>query len=213
MFQKSEVDELTKNTALITTFTAASNNNPRNFDERKLLGNLNITLSRDLCQEFLLFCQSASLDNALFFGHSKKSNSLGLFRSSLLGELVTNCHSLERLIEPLIDTDGVAAILVSLDGWDSESQNAIRKPAREKRSDNFERTMRCIDKIEAYKLEDGRLHIVLGKDTATVPAGTIVIGNCAAKHGKQGPFARGCPPVASAIYRAVTGRDPDGPAL
>lgn len=70
---------------------------------------------------------------------------------------------------------------------------------------------RFADKIREYKLEDGRIHLVIGKDVANVPAGTIVIGNCAAKHKKQGPFAKGCPPVASRIYQAVTGREPDAP--
>ncbi len=66
------------------------------------------------------------------------------------------------------------------------------------------------DRIADYRLEDGKLHVVLGKDVEDVPAGTIVIGNCAARHRAKGPFAVGCPPVASSIYRAVTGRDPDG---
>jgi radical SAM protein with 4Fe4S-binding SPASM domain len=74
-----------------------------------------------------------------------------LGRNDLLGEVVTNCHGLEPLIEPLIDTGGVAAILVSLDGWDAESQNLLRTPAGGKRSDNYQRTMRAIDKIDAYK--------------------------------------------------------------
>ena len=67
------------------------------------------------------------------------------------------------------------------------------------------------DRLKKYKLADGKLHMVLGKDTANVPAGTIVIGNCAAKHKGKGPFAKGCPPVGSAIFKAVTGRYPDKP--
>jgi hypothetical protein len=70
---------------------------------------------------------------------------------------------------------------------------------------------RFADKIRDYRLDDGKLHIALGSDVEDIPAGTIVIGNCAAKHGKKGPFAKGCPPVASRIYKAVTGREPDGP--
>jgi len=70
---------------------------------------------------------------------------------------------------------------------------------------------RFADRIREYHLEDGKLHIALGSDVEDVPAGTIVIGNCAATHAKKGPFARGCPPVASRIYEAVTGREPDGP--
>ncbi len=83
-----------------------------------------------------------------------------LGRYNLLGEVVTNCHGLEPLIEPLIDSGGVAAILVSLDGWDASSQNLLRAPAGRKTSDNFERTMRSIDQIDAYKKERG-LHFPL----------------------------------------------------
>jgi radical SAM protein with 4Fe4S-binding SPASM domain len=74
-----------------------------------------------------------------------------LGRNKLLGSLVTNCHRLEPFIEPLIDSGSVAVIYVSLDGWDAESQNRIRAPAGSGRSDNFERTMRAIDQIDAYK--------------------------------------------------------------
>ncbi len=66
------------------------------------------------------------------------------------------------------------------------------------------------ESIREYRLEDGKLHIALGKDVKDVPEGTIVIGNCAARHKGRGAFAVGCPPVASAIYRAVTGREVDG---
>ena len=83
-----------------------------------------------------------------------------LGRYNLLGEVVTNCHGLEPLVEPLIDSGGVAAILVSLDGWDAASQNLLRAPAGGKSSDNFERTMRSIDRIDAYKKERG-LHFPL----------------------------------------------------
>jgi radical SAM protein with 4Fe4S-binding SPASM domain len=74
-----------------------------------------------------------------------------LGRNDLLGSVVTNCHKLEPLIEPLLDTGGVAVVYVSLDGWDAPSQNQLRAPAGSGRSDNFERTMRCIDRIDAYK--------------------------------------------------------------
>jgi MoaA/NifB/PqqE/SkfB family radical SAM enzyme len=78
-----------------------------------------------------------------------------LGRHNLFGGLVTNCHGLEPLIEPLLATGGVAAIQVSLDGWNARSQNLIRTPARGGQSDNFERVMRCIDKIEACKRDRG----------------------------------------------------------
>jgi radical SAM protein with 4Fe4S-binding SPASM domain len=74
-----------------------------------------------------------------------------LGRNGLLGSLVTNCHNLEPFIEPLIDTGSMSVLYVSLDGWDAESQNSIRAPAGRGRSDNFQRTMRCIDLIDAYK--------------------------------------------------------------
>ncbi len=67
------------------------------------------------------------------------------------------------------------------------------------------------EEIKEYRLEDGRVHMVLGKDVEDVPAGTIVIGNCAAKHKGRGPFVKGCPPVASRIYKAVTGKEPEAP--
>lgn len=70
---------------------------------------------------------------------------------------------------------------------------------------------RFLEEMREYRIEDGKIHIVLGNDVEDVPAGTIVIGNCAAAHKGRGPFAKGCPPVASRIYEAVTGREPEGP--
>lgn len=78
-----------------------------------------------------------------------------LGRQHLLGSIVSNCHSLEPLVEPLIDTGSLAAVLISLDGWDAESQNQIRTPVGTGQGDNFGRTMRCIDRIDAYKRERG----------------------------------------------------------
>ncbi len=74
-----------------------------------------------------------------------------LGKNNLLGSIVTNCHKLEPFIESLINTVALSNIMISLDGWDAESQNFIRKSARNKRSDNFERTMCCVDKINEYK--------------------------------------------------------------
>jgi len=74
-----------------------------------------------------------------------------LGKNNLLGSIVTNCHILEPFIEPLIDTGALSNILISLDGWNAESQNRIRKPAGNRAADNFERTMKCIDKIDEYK--------------------------------------------------------------
>ncbi len=66
---------------------------------------------------------------------------------------------------------------------------------------------RFAEHIKEYRLQDGKLHIVIGSGTRDVPEGTIVIGNCARLHREKGSFAPGCPPVASAIFKAVTGRD------
>ncbi len=65
------------------------------------------------------------------------------------------------------------------------------------------------ERLTPLRLQDGRLHLVIGSDTGDVPNGTIVIGNCAARHRRRGPFAKGCPPVGSAIFRVITGRLPD----
>ncbi len=67
------------------------------------------------------------------------------------------------------------------------------------------------EELKRHQIEGGKIHVVLGKDVEDVPEGAIVIGNCAAMHKNRGPFVKGCPPVASRIYRAVTGREPDGP--
>ena len=74
-----------------------------------------------------------------------------LGKNDLMGSIVTNCHTLEPLIEPLVDTGALAVLFISLDGWDAESQNTIRIPAGNKSSDNFERTMRAIAKVDEYK--------------------------------------------------------------
>jgi len=85
-------------------------------------------------------------------------NLVPLFRklgeNNLHGSIVTNCHILEPMIEDLVDTGALDIMFISLDGWDEESQNLIRVPAGKKR-DNFERTVRCIDKLNEYKAKKG----------------------------------------------------------
>jgi len=60
--------------------------------------------------------------------------------------------------------------------------------------------------IADYHLDDGNVHIAIGKDNENLPPGTIRIGNCTAKHKTDGPFVPGCPPVASYIFEMVCGR-------
>jgi uncharacterized protein (DUF362 family) len=60
-----------------------------------------------------------------------------------------------------------------------------------------------------YALRDGKLHVGIGKDIEDFPEGTILIGNCTSRHKKRGNFIKGCPPVASKIYKSITGSEPD----
>jgi hypothetical protein len=60
-----------------------------------------------------------------------------------------------------------------------------------------------------YALKDGKLHIGIGKDIEDFPQGTILIGNCTSRHKKRGNFVKGCPPVASKIYKSITGAEPE----
>lgn len=73
-----------------------------------------------------------------------------LGRYKLKGSIVTNAQDLDRIIEDLIATDALQVLFLSLDGWDRESQNIMRSPAG-KTSDNFEKTMAVIEKVEAIK--------------------------------------------------------------
>jgi len=60
-----------------------------------------------------------------------------------------------------------------------------------------------------YVLKDGKLHIAMGPDSSGFPEGTLLIGNCTSPNRKKGNFVPGCPPVASRIYKAVTGAEPE----
>jgi uncharacterized protein (DUF362 family) len=50
------------------------------------------------------------------------------------------------------------------------------------------------------------LNLAIGKGNKDLPAGTICIGNCVRNQEHVGEFITGCPPVASEILGAITGR-------
>jgi radical SAM protein with 4Fe4S-binding SPASM domain len=74
-----------------------------------------------------------------------------LAKYKLYGSIVSNSQALEPILEDLIDTGSLNILFLSLDGWDSQSQNLMRSPAGGSRSDNFERTMAVIEKAEEIK--------------------------------------------------------------
>jgi len=60
------------------------------------------------------------------------------------------------------------------------------------------------DRVFDYFPKDKPIHIAIGKGHEYVPPGAICIGNCTIDHRDQGIFVKGCPPVGSAIFRAIT---------
>lgn len=62
-------------------------------------------------------------------------------------------------------------------------------------------------RIFDYFPPDTAFHIAIGKGHDDLPAGTFCVGNCTGAHRETGTFIPGCPPVASQILRALTGRD------
>jgi uncharacterized protein (DUF362 family) len=56
---------------------------------------------------------------------------------------------------------------------------------------------------EYHPLQDGKIHIGIGKCIDDVPQGMILIGNCTSKAKKEGLFVQGCPPVASEIWNTL----------
>ncbi|NLW32391.1 MAG: radical SAM protein [Fibrobacter sp.] len=74
-----------------------------------------------------------------------------LARYKLKGSIVTNAQDLDRIIEDIIETGSLQVLFLSLDGWDSESQNIMRSPANGRSSDNFEKTMAVIQKVDEIK--------------------------------------------------------------
>jgi len=57
--------------------------------------------------------------------------------------------------------------------------------------------------LDGYRLEDGHVHIGIGRHLKSCPKGTIGIGNCTAHMKKKGPFVQGCPPVGSQVLEAL----------
>ena len=57
--------------------------------------------------------------------------------------------------------------------------------------------------LGGYRLEDGHVHIGIGRHLKDCPKGTIKIGNCTAHMKKRGPFVQGCPPVGSQVLDAL----------
>ncbi|MBN2189225.1 MAG: radical SAM protein [Chitinispirillaceae bacterium] len=83
-----------------------------------------------------------------------------LAKHRLRGSVVTNAQDLDRILEDLIDTGALSVLFLSIDGWDSASQNLMRSPAHGGRSDNFEKTMAVIEKADAVKKRK-KLHFPL----------------------------------------------------
>ena len=50
--------------------------------------------------------------------------------------------------------------------------------------------------------------VAIGKGIAQVPPGALCIGNCTRQHRERGIYVKGCPPVGSSIFRAVSGENP-----
>ncbi|HUI93272.1 MAG TPA: SPASM domain-containing protein [Chitinivibrionales bacterium] len=69
----------------------------------------------------------------------------------LLGSIVTNAQALDPIIDDLVATGSLSVLFLSLDGWDAASQNLMRSPASGGSSQNFEKTMAIIDKVDAMK--------------------------------------------------------------
>ncbi len=76
-----------------------------------------------------------------------------LARHKLYGSIVTNSQALDPILEDLINTGSLNVLFLSLDGWDSDSQNLMRSPASGGSSNNFEKTMAVIEKTEEMKLK------------------------------------------------------------
>ena len=59
-------------------------------------------------------------------------------------------------------------------------------------------------RLSGYRLEEGKIHVGIGKHLNHLPKGTILIGNCASKMKEEGVFVQGCPPVASEIWQCLS---------
>jgi uncharacterized protein (DUF362 family) len=56
-----------------------------------------------------------------------------------------------------------------------------------------------------YRLQDGKIHIGIGKHLNDCPEGTILLGNCTSKMKGKGIFVQGCPPVSSETFNTLGG--------
>lgn len=74
-----------------------------------------------------------------------------LAKYRLYGSLVTNAQALLPILEDLIAAGSLHILFLSLDGWDSQSQNIMRSPAGQANSRNFEKTMEVIEKTNQIK--------------------------------------------------------------
>ncbi len=61
-----------------------------------------------------------------------------------------------------------------------------------------------LPKLSGFCLEDGKIHVGIGRHLNLFPKGTILIGNCTSSMRKEGVFAQGCPPVASEIWKVLS---------
>lgn len=59
--------------------------------------------------------------------------------------------------------------------------------------------------LREYFPEGEDIRIAIGKGHDSLPAGTVCVGNCTSCHRETGTFVPGCPPVGSAIRRAISG--------
>ena len=57
-----------------------------------------------------------------------------------------------------------------------------------------------------YFLEDGRFHLAMGRGVDHLPDGSLLVGNCTARHRERGILVRGCPPVPSQMVAALRRR-------
>jgi len=58
-----------------------------------------------------------------------------------------------------------------------------------------------------YFPDADKLTVAIGKGNESVPPHTLCIGNCTAAHKRRGIFVPGCPPVSSAIIKALEKRN------
>ncbi len=65
------------------------------------------------------------------------------------------------------------------------------------------------DDMAPYVLNDGKFHIAIGKGVKHAKEGTVFVGNCACKNKNGGICIKGCPPVPTRIYEAITGVEPE----